>query len=47
MQWILHDVLLGQNMQTIRMNNNLTQMQVVKHMPTFWQHYILKYIGKY
>lgn len=30
MQWILQDIPLGRNIQTIRMAKNLTQMQVVK-----------------
>lgn len=32
MQWILQDIPLGRNIQTIRMNHNLTQMQVVERM---------------
>lgn len=32
MQWILQDIPLGRNMQTIRMARNLTQMQVVEKM---------------
>lgn len=32
MQWILQDAPLGQNIQAVRMNNNLTQMQVVERM---------------
>ena len=32
MQWILQDIPLGRNIQTIRMNQNLTQMQVVERM---------------
>lgn len=30
MQWILQDIPLGLNIQTIRMAKNLTQMQVVE-----------------
>ena len=30
MQWILQDIPLGRNIQTIRMAKNLTQMQVVE-----------------
>ena len=30
MQWILQDIALGRNIQTIRMAKNLTQMQVVE-----------------
>ncbi len=32
MQWILQDVPLGRNIQTIRMSRNMTQMQVVEKM---------------
>lgn len=32
MQWILQDVPLGRNIQTIRMKKNMTQMQVVEKM---------------
>ena len=32
MQWILQDIPLGRNMQTIRMARNMTQMQVVQKM---------------
>lgn len=30
MQWILQDVPIGRNIQTIRMNKNMTQRQVVE-----------------
>ena len=32
MQWILQDILLGRNIQTVRMSRNMTQMQVVEKM---------------
>ena len=32
MQWILQDIPLGRNIQTIRMSRNMTQMQVVEKM---------------
>ena len=32
MQWILQDIPLGRNIQTVRMSRNLTQMQVVEKM---------------
>ncbi len=32
MQWILQDVPLGRNIQTVRMERNLTQAQVVEQM---------------
>lgn len=32
MQWILQDVPLGRNIQTIRMSREMTQMQVVEKM---------------
>lgn len=32
MQWILQDIPLGRNIQTIRMARNMTQMQVVEKM---------------
>lgn len=32
MQWILQDIPLGRNIQTIRMSRNMTQMQVVGKM---------------
>ena len=32
MQWILQDIPLGRNIQTIRMAQNMTQMQVVEKM---------------
>lgn len=32
MQWILQDIPLRRNMQTIRMARNMTQMQVVEKM---------------
>ena len=30
MQWILQDIPLGRNIQTVRMSRNMTQMQVVE-----------------
>ena len=32
MQWILQDVPLGRNIQTIRMEKNMTQMEVVEKL---------------
>lgn len=32
MQWILRDIPLGRNIQTVRMSRNMTQMQVVEKM---------------
>lgn len=32
MQWILTDIPLGRNIQTIRMNKNMTQAEVVAQM---------------
>lgn len=32
MQWILQDIPLGRNLQTIRMSRNMTQMQVIEKM---------------
>lgn len=32
MQWILNDIPLGRNIQTIRMERKMTQMQVVEKM---------------
>ena len=32
MQWILQDIPLGRNIQTIRMSRNMTQMQEVEKM---------------
>lgn len=32
MQWILKDIPLGRNIQTIRMKREMTQMQVVEKM---------------
>lgn len=32
MQWILQDIPLGRNIQTIRMSSNMTQMQVIEKM---------------
>lgn len=32
MQWILQDILLGRNIQTIRMERNMTQTQVVRQL---------------
>lgn len=32
MQWILQDIPLGRNIQTVRMSKNMTQMQVVERM---------------
>ncbi len=32
MQWILQDIPLGRNIQTIRMNKNMTQTQVVEQL---------------
>ena len=32
MQWILKDIPLGRNIQTVRMSRNMTQMQVVEKM---------------
>ena len=32
MQWILQDIPLGRNIQTVRMSRNMTQMQVVEKM---------------
>ena len=32
MQWILQDIPLGRNIQTVRMSRNMTQMKVVEKM---------------
>ena len=32
MLWILQDIPLGRNIQTVRMSRNMTQMQVVEKM---------------
>ena len=32
MQWILQDIPLGRNIQTVRLSRNMTQMQVVEKM---------------
>ena len=32
MQWILQDIPLGRNIQTVRMSRNMTHMQVVEKM---------------
>lgn len=32
MQWILQDIPLGRNIQTIRMSRNMTQSQVIEKM---------------
>lgn len=32
MQWLLNDISLGRNIQTIRMSKNLTQSEVVAQM---------------
>ncbi len=32
MQWVLHDIPLGRNIQTMRMAKNMTQMEVVEQM---------------
>lgn len=32
MQWVLHDIPLGRNIQTVRMAKNMTQMEVVEQM---------------
>lgn len=32
MQWILQDIPLGRNIQTIRMSRNMTQVQVIEKM---------------
>jgi len=32
MQWILHDIPLGRNIQTIRMDKNMTQAEVVEQL---------------
>ena len=32
MQWILQDISLGRNIQTIRMERNMTQTQVVRQL---------------
>lgn len=32
MQWILTDIAMGRNIQTIRMNKNMTQAEVVAQM---------------
>ena len=32
MQWILQDIPLARNIQTVRMSRNMTQMQVVEKM---------------
>lgn len=32
MQWILQDVPIGRNIQTIRMNKNMTQREVVEKL---------------
>lgn len=32
MQWILQDIPLGRNIQTVRMSKNMTQIEVVEHL---------------
>lgn len=32
MQWILQDIPLGRNIQTVRMSKNMTQIQVVEQL---------------
>lgn len=32
MQWILQDIPLGRNIQTVRMSKNMSQMDVVVHL---------------
>lgn len=32
MQWILQDIPLGRNIQTVRMSRNMTQIQVIEKM---------------
>lgn len=32
MQWILQDIPLGRNIQTVRMAKNMTQIEVVEHL---------------
>ena len=32
MQWILQDIPLGRNIQTVRMSKNLTQIEVVEQL---------------
>ena len=32
MQWVLQDIPLGRNIQTVRMAKNMTQMEVVEQM---------------
>lgn len=32
MQWILQDIPLGRNIQTVRMSKNMTQLNVVEQM---------------
>ena len=32
MQWILQDIPLGRNIQTVRMSKNMTQIEVVKQL---------------
>lgn len=32
MQWIIRDIPLGRNIQTVRMSKNMTQIEVVEHL---------------
>lgn len=32
MQWILHDIPIGRNIQNIRMRNNMTQLELITKM---------------
>lgn len=32
MQWVLQDIPLGRNIQTVRMSKNMTQMEVVEQL---------------
>ena len=32
MQWILQDIPLGRNIQTVRMSKNMTQIEVVEQL---------------
>lgn len=47
MQWILHDIPIGRNIQNIRIRKNMTQLELVTKMQLMGSNIVKKYIGKY
>ena len=47
MQWILQDIPLGRNIQTVRMDKDMTQKEVIEQLELMGGENVTKYAGKY